>query len=499
MKIQNTDWGYVEWRRIHDENDKNQIMDIRISVILPGKHQFKHTHYSEEQLLYLIQGEGLYFINDKKKHLKAGEYIYIPAGATHETINEGYMPIKELLISNQVSNFNNVFIQNYDNLDDDPIPLVIDTIKKEFVDPLNIPITIYDDSWNILLQSKCFNSFCLSNCSVNNALEYCDCLVTKTFDNSKEQKFICKHGLMVYHIPIIYKGRAIGYIRGGHILISCRNKNINHSALYDTPIGTAESIKKLLNKIGENIVNLCEFKYLKRDLLKKENDLLKKSIIGEELKNDLLKEKEKVTNLKINHHFLFNTLNSMASMALEENSFNLYNAIIDLSKMFRYTMKSNMAITKLEDEISYVGKYLNLQKLRYGNSLKIIYDIEKGLDDLEIPFNFLQPIVENAFVHGFKNIYGEKLIKISAKLDENMLYIDITNNGTILSEQEISRVIQQIHSNSGHGLSLIYRKLQFFSDNKFIMNLTSNKKDGTRFTIKIPVKLHSSFYLDESF
>lgn len=55
MKIQNTDWGYVEWRRIHDENDKNQIMDIRISVILPGKHQYKHTHYSEEQLLYLMQ------------------------------------------------------------------------------------------------------------------------------------------------------------------------------------------------------------------------------------------------------------------------------------------------------------------------------------------------------------------------------------------------------------------------------------------------------------
>ena len=43
MKIQRTDWGYIEWRHIHDENDKKQLMDIRISVVLPGKSQPKHT------------------------------------------------------------------------------------------------------------------------------------------------------------------------------------------------------------------------------------------------------------------------------------------------------------------------------------------------------------------------------------------------------------------------------------------------------------------------
>ena len=46
MKIQRTDWGYIEWRHIHDENDKKQLMDIRISVVLPGKSQPKHTHYT---------------------------------------------------------------------------------------------------------------------------------------------------------------------------------------------------------------------------------------------------------------------------------------------------------------------------------------------------------------------------------------------------------------------------------------------------------------------
>ena len=68
MKIQRTDWGYIEWRHIHDENDKKQLMDIRISVVLPGKSQPKHTHYSEEQMLYVMSGEGIHIINGKKHH-----------------------------------------------------------------------------------------------------------------------------------------------------------------------------------------------------------------------------------------------------------------------------------------------------------------------------------------------------------------------------------------------------------------------------------------------
>ncbi len=495
MKIQNTDWGYVEWRRIHDENDKNQIMDIRISVILPGKHQYKHTHYSEEQLLYLMQGEGVYYINDEKRNVKEGEYLYIPAGSTHETINKGEIPIKELLISNQISNFNNILIQSKDNLErNDPIPSIIETIKKEFIDPLNIPITIYDDNWNILLQSKCFSNFCLSKCSLNDNRTYCDCMTIKSFDYEIEQQFSCKNGLRIYHIPIIYNEKTIGYIRGGHIFLAGDEKNLKHKNIYDTPMGTAESIRKLLNQISSNIVNLCTFNDLKKDLIEKENDILKKSIIGEELKNNLLKEKEKVTNLKINHHFLFNTLNSMANMALQEDSINLYNAIIDLSKMFRYTMKSEAIMTKLKDEISYVKKYLNLQKLRYGEHLDLIYDIDDKLYDLEVPFNFLQPIVENAFVHGFKNIYDKKFIKIIITLDENMLYIHIINNGTLLNEDEISNVIQLIHSNSGHGLSLIHMKLQHLFGNKFTIDLISNKIDGTCFTIKIPIEINDDIY-----
>ncbi len=483
MKIQRTDWGYIEWRHIHDENDKKQLMDIRISVVLPGKNQPKHTHYSEEQMLYVISGEGFDIINGKKHHKKAGDFVYIDGGAIHETYNTGDVPLRELLVSNPV------IVNNYDceakKLDG--LNSIIETIQSQFIEPLNIPITIYDSSWNILLQTKCFNSYCLKTCALNGRLAYCDCLTPQGESEDKEYTFKCKYGLTIYHIPIIYKKEVIGYIRGGHILLASDGKKKEHKEIYDTPTGTAISIKRLLIQIAKSIVNYYSFTNLKNEVQEKNMAIEKTSKLREELKNNLIKEQEKVTNLKINHHFLFNTLNSMASMALENDCFDLYSAIIDLSKLFRYTMDIESEFTQLENEINYVKKYLNLQKIRYGDELEIEYDLDESYNNISVPFNFLQPIVENAFVHGFKNRIDKKHLKIATFFCNERLRIIISNNGSYLSDHDICVVIQKIHNNSGHGLSLIHSKLQFAFGNNFKMDVVSKENEDTSFIVDIPI------------
>ena len=372
MKIQRTDWGYIEWRHIHDENDKKQLMDIRISVVLPGKSQPKHTHYSEEQMLYVMSGEGIHIINGKKHHKKAGEFVYIDGGATHETHNIGDEPLRELLVSNPV------VVNNYDYEDKkiDGLNRIIEAIQSQFIEPLNIPITIYDSSWKILLQTKCFNNYCIKTCALNGRFAYCDCLTPQNTAEDEQYTFKCSHGLTIYHIPIIYEDEVIGYIRGGHILLASDGKKSDQKNIYDTPTSTAMSIKRLLVQIAKSIVNYYRFNKLRGEVQEKNMAIEKTSKLREELKNDLIKEQEKVTNLKINHHFLFNTLNSMASMALEKDCFDLYSAIIDLSKLFRYTMGVESEFTELEKEIDYVKQYLNLQKIRYGDELEIEYKIK---------------------------------------------------------------------------------------------------------------------------
>ena len=483
MKIQKTDWGYIEWRHIHDENDKKQLMDIRISVVLPGKSQPKHTHYSEEQMLYVISGEGIHIINGEKHHKKAGEFVYIDGGATHETHNIGNEPLRELLVSNPV------IVNNYDYEEKklDGLNGIIETIQSQFIEPLNIPITIYDSLWNILLQTKCFNNYCIKTCALNGRFTYCNCLTQKNISEDEEYTFKCSHGLTIYHIPIVYDEEIIGYIRGGHILLATGDKKNEYKEIYDTPAGTAISIKRLLMQIAKSIVNYYGFTKLRNEVEEKNIAIEKTSKLREELKNNLIKEQEKVTNLKINHHFLFNTLNSMASMALEEDCFDLYSAIIDLSKLFRYTMDVESEFTELEKEIDYVKKYLNLQKIRYGDKLEIEYDLDENYNNLRVPFNFLQPIVENAFVHGFKDSVNKKMLKISTFFYNERLRIVVNNNGTHLSDHDICVVIQKMHSNSGHGLALIHNKLQLAFGNNFKMDVVSNEKEDTSFIIDIPI------------
>ncbi len=200
-----------------------------------------------------------------------------------------------------------------------------------------------------------------------------------------------------------------------------------------------------------------------------------------------------VTNLRINHHFLFNTLNSMASIALDDGSYDLYSAIIDLSRMFRYTMRSDLRFVELESEILYIKNYLNLQKLRYGDALKVKYLIPEKLYNLSVPFNFIQPIVENAFTHGFRDIDTEKRIEIIARLDSQYAIIEIHNNGTILDGNNIDKIKAGIRSNNGHGLALIYTKFTSAYGNNFDMDIKSSDNEGTYIMIKIPIENYKEY------
>lgn len=495
MKIQNTEWGYIEWKHTYDENNPKQAMNIYIAVTMPGKKHFNHVHYGQEQMIYILEGEGLYIINGVWKPFSQGMIFYIESGSTHESINTGDRPIKELVVSNIVSNFetNEVLEINPQNKIENTLVnysentlnlyAAVESIRGHFIDPFKIPLIIYDDSWNIVLKNPYFPLFCFEKCNPMKFPQKCDCMNQKS-----SNQFICKYGITIYNISIIYKNNSIGVIRGGYILLSDSNSDIGCNNLYDIPEGAARTMRRLLNQIAKNIINFCSFNDIRTELKEKEEIIAKTFYYGEQLEMDLKLAQDTVTNLRINHHFLFNTLNSMASIALGDGSDDLYSAIIDLAKMFRYTMKSDLRFVELESEISYIKNYLNLQKLRYGDALKVKYIIPKELYNIYVPFNFLQPIVENAFTHGFRDVDKEKHIEVNIGKKNKDVIIKVYNNGTILDGITLNRVKRGLSSGSSHGLSLIYSKFLSIYGNDFSMDITSEVTIGTCILIIIPTK-----------
>lgn len=103
MEIQYMDWGQTEWHyfeRSRDEQTTN--LTLGISTINPYTIQKPHRHYGNEQYIYILQGQGTYVINGVESKAGAGEFLYLPPEAIHETRNPFEEPIRELIISNPV-------------------------------------------------------------------------------------------------------------------------------------------------------------------------------------------------------------------------------------------------------------------------------------------------------------------------------------------------------------------------------------------------------------
>lgn len=513
------DWGQVEWIYEPENTNSSNVMNIGIYTILPGKGQKRHIHYGDEQLLYVLSGKGKQLIGDLTSIKETGSLFHIEAGSSHETINIGEEPLRELVISIPANYESKLFSENkekqlngnrkkYGNsiqLNDE-----IKNIYDGFADSLKIPISIFDKEGNVVIEGKGYPTLCENKCSINKSVH--NCYLYGMHDKyalphyMDPSAFICNHGLSVIIMPVIYNDEVIGIIKGGHINISPDNMNDKYNVFGDgndsditgesTQFFSKASIKAILlqiKKLNKYIVNDYVLKNTKFELDIKEEiiqDITRHEVILEE---SLKSTQEKVLSIQINNHFLFNTLNAIASLAVKENAYKTYGSIINLSKMFRYTLKTNSNLSKLKDEIDYLTDYIDLQKLRYGNRLKVVLNISPEIENMDIPFNCLQPILENSFIHGFKNKKSKMLIEVFGKKFKNAAIVEICDNGAGMDEKAVEDLNMKIHRTQNEkalsGLMMIYAKLELFYKENFTFEIYSSPDTGTKVRIVLPVIL----------
>lgn len=157
----------------------------------------------------------------------------------------------------------------------------------------------------------------------------------------------------------------------------------------------------------------------------------------EEMKEMANKAELKALQTQINPHFLFNALNAIAS-SIRINPNNARELIINLSSYLRFNLELNSEFIDVKKELKQVKDYIEIEKARFGDKLNIIYDIDDV--DIKIPSLTIQPLVENAIVHGILKDNHNGTVKISLKDEGEKVKISIIDSGVGISEEMINNI-----------------------------------------------------------
>ena len=191
------------------------------------------------------------------------------------------------------------------------------------------------------------------------------------------------------------------------------------------------------------------FSYSKNLNLKNEKELEIAYIeLEESKKNELAQLQLKSLKAQMNPHFMFNAINSIQSLVLKGKKREAYTYMSKFSEMIRENlMMSEKSFVAMEDEVSLLRKYLELEKLRFKENF--FYEItgEKELEKVKIPSMIIQPFVENAIKHGlFHKTTGNKILSISFAINNEVVMCVVKDNGVGMEKsQEIKKLNESTH------------------------------------------------------
>ena len=194
----------------------------------------------------------------------------------------------------------------------------------------------------------------------------------------------------------------------------------------------------------------------------------------------LLKYSElKALQSQINPHFLFNVLNTMTSL-IRTNPEKAREVTIDLSNYLRYNLDNNVKSVELIKELNQVDTYIKIEKVRFGDKLNILYDVDKSLYNFQIPSLIIQPLVENSIKHGILKKRDNGCVKIIIKKIDKDIEITIEDDGVGIEQSIIDNLDKQIKENIG--LKNVHQRLKLlYGEGLNIKKL----EQGTRIKFKI--------------
>ncbi len=205
---------------------------------------------------------------------------------------------------------------------------------------------------------------------------------------------------------------------------------------------------------------------------------------------------------QINPHFLFNSLTLVGYTALEENAPRTEEIAYSLSDLLRYSLRNTATLVTLGEEIEMIERYLAIQKMRFGERLERVIEVEPCLEQIRIPCMLLQPLVENAVVHAVEPLTRPVTIYVRAWPEAGRMWLEVADDGVGMSPDlvqafEARCFPRQTGRRPSLGLQNVIQRLEGEYGDQFSFKIESKVQEGTRILLSLPVGSRSQSRLSQ--
>ena len=217
---------------------------------------------------------------------------------------------------------------------------------------------------------------------------------------------------------------------------------------------------------------LIEINQLIEELLQKEKTLRMAEL-------DALQEQMKP-------HFLYNTLDMIRYMALENRTDEVYNMLETLGNFYRRFLSKGSTDLSLGEEIEIVKSYLTLQRTRFEDIFTDEYEIEEGLSSIRVPRLILQPLVENSIYHGIRPKGEHGVIRVTVKRQEDFLFLSVYDNGIGMSAHQRELLFSGKDSRS-FGFQGTIERIRYYYKTEDVFEIHSVEGEYCEIILKLPL------------
>ena len=193
---------------------------------------------------------------------------------------------------------------------------------------------------------------------------------------------------------------------------------------------------------------------------------------------------------QINPHFLYNTLQTIKWLADSYNAVDIQNIVLSLARIFRFSIKSSSAV-KLSDELQNIRDYITIQKFRYEQRLEVQIEVDKPAENFVLPNLVLQPLVENAIIHGIEKKPEGGKIRVNVSMSESEISIIVWDNGVGIDQCRLESIIENLEgdSDSGEDVSIglrnIYERFKLMYGKRVRFSINSSPEEFTEVKITV--------------